>query len=92
VRAANYRLRFHIPMVRPGSYAFVIYLGYSGGRGGLAVDPFRYLLHVREAGSTASAAADADPGRTGPTAAWWIAGAAALFSLAAWMLRRRLAS
>jgi hypothetical protein len=85
-RAANYRLRFQIPGVRPGPYTFVIYLRFSGARGGLAVDPTRYLLHVRRAGSIASAA-------TGTGKDWWIAAGAALFLLAggAVLLRQRLA-
>jgi hypothetical protein len=75
VWAAKYRLRFRIPRVRPGPYAFVIYLGFSGDRGGLAVDSTRYLLHVRPADSV-------DPAATGTGKAWWIAGGAALFALA----------
>jgi hypothetical protein len=82
-RAANYRLRFRIPRVRPGPYAFVTYLGFSGG---LAVDRTRYLLHVRRDSPVATAA-------TGTGKGWWIAGGAALFLLAggAVSLRRRLA-
>jgi hypothetical protein len=83
--AANYRLRFQIPRMSPGTYAFVTYLGFSGG---LAVSTTRYLLHVRRAGLAAPAATG-----TGTSKAWWIAGGAALCSLAggALLLRRRLA-
>jgi hypothetical protein len=103
-RAANYRLRFRIPRVTPGPYAFVIYLGFSGGRGGLDVDPFRYLLHVRQSGSAAPGTTGTGTGRarsatpgttgTGTDKGWWIAGGAALFLLAggAVLLRRRLAT
>jgi hypothetical protein len=87
-RAANYRLRFRIPRVRPGPYAFVTYLGFSGG---LAVDPTRYLLHVRRAGSAAPAATGTG---AGAGKGWWFTGGAALFLLAggAVFLQRRLAA
>jgi hypothetical protein len=84
--AANYRLRFHIPKVSPGRYAFVIYLGFSGGRGGLAVDRFRYLLHVRRADRVAPATIGVGTGpgdATGTGKGWWIAGGTALLLLAA---------
>ena len=88
-RAANYRLRFRIPRLRPGPYAFVTYLSFSGGRGGLAVDATRYLLHVRRADSVASAATG-----TGISIGkdWWIAAGGALLLLAggAVLLQRRL--
>jgi hypothetical protein len=89
-RAASYRLRFHIPRMRPGPYAFVIYLGYSASRGGLVVNPTRYLLHVRRHTSIASGATG---GGGGGGNDWWIAGAAAFLVLAggALLLRRRLA-
>jgi hypothetical protein len=87
-RAAKYRLRFRIPTVGPGPYAFVIHLGFSGGRGGLAVDAFRYLLHVRRADSAAPAATGTG---TGTGKVWWITGGTALFLLAggAVLLRAR---
>jgi hypothetical protein len=91
VWAANYRLRFRIPRVRPGPYTFVIYLGFSGGRGGLTVSATRYLLHVGPAASAAPAATGTD---TGAGKGWWITGGAALFLLAggAVFLQRRLAA
>jgi hypothetical protein len=88
--AAHYRLRFHVPRVRPGPYAFVIYLGISGGRGGLAVDRFRYL-HVRRTNPIAPTASGVGTG-TGTDEWWWIAGGAALLLLAggAVLVRRGL--
>jgi LPXTG-motif cell wall-anchored protein len=91
VWAANYRLKFRIPRVRPGPYAFVTYLGFSGG---LAVDRFRNVLHVRRVGSAAPAANGTGTGKgrapsaapaatnTGTAQGWWIAGGAALLLLA----------
>ena len=82
----RYRLRFRIPSVEPGAYAFVIYCGdcYRGTRGSLIVDATRYLLHVRPDSSVTSAA-------TGGGESWWIAGGAALVLLGggAVFLRRR---
>jgi hypothetical protein len=72
----QYRLRFRIPRVEPGAYAFVIYCDncYRGARGSLIVDPTRYLLHVRPDSPVASAATGAGEGL-------WIAGGAALVLL-----------
>ncbi len=82
----EYRLRFGVPRVKPGAYAFVIYCCESspGGRGNLIVNPTRYLLHVRRGGSNGSAA-------TGIGEGWWIAGGMALALVAggAVLLRRR---
>jgi hypothetical protein len=85
--AAKYRRRFRIPRVGPGRYAFVIYLGFSGARGGLVVDPNRYLLHVRRVGSVDPAATGTGTGKT-----WWIAAGAALLVFAGGgvLLRARL--
>jgi hypothetical protein len=86
VSAAKYRLRFRIPRLRQGPYAFVIYAADADHRGSLIVNPVTRLLHVRRAGSV-------DPAATSTGKAWWIAGGAALFLLAggAVLLRRRLA-
>jgi len=81
----EYRLRFRVPRVNLGAYAFVIYCCAPGGPGNLIVDPPRYLLHVRRDSPVASASTGGKD--------WWIAGGAALLVLAggALLIRRRLA-
>jgi hypothetical protein len=75
----QYRLRFRIPMVRPGDYAIVICDCYPGPRGSLIVDAVshRGLLRVSQGDPVTSADAASGAGK-----AWWIAGGAALFLLA----------
>ena len=85
---AHYRLRFRVPRIAPGVYAFVICNCPPGGRGTLVVDTIqpRNLLRVRsEQNSVAS------QGGSGTDAPWFIAAAAVAAAIAggAELLRRR---
>jgi hypothetical protein len=86
----DYRLRFRVPTVTPGAYAFVICSGCaSGRRGTLVVNGTQpgQLLRVSSAQNVVSSQG------SGTDAPWFIAGAVALAAVtgAAVLLRRRRA-
>jgi hypothetical protein len=85
---AHYRLRFRVPRVTPGVYAFVI-CNCRQGRGTLVFDTSRQgnLLRVRSAQNQV-----ASQGGSGSDAGWFIAAGAVVAAIAGgavYLLRRR---
>jgi hypothetical protein len=83
----RYELRFHVPRVRPGVYAFVIYGAVRGpSPGGILITgtrPWQSLRVGRETNPGSS-------GGTGNDATWLIVVAAGILAIAAvvWLVRR----
>jgi hypothetical protein len=81
----RYRLRFHIPAVKPGVYQLVIYSAGWGRRGTLVADVHRWQLRVHSSDAVSSQG-------EGPGMSAWIGGATVAVAgalLALWALRRR---